>query len=616
MSKNQAENRKSGLMRKFLIPFAIFLTVICIVVYFLYTPQYKATFMRDTKVKIEQVKNDVVNWISSYNSEMSVIEAYTKSDITYPNMLIAFSNIINYRKEVIDVYFANTIPYSRGGTFISTLGDLPNDYDQTQRSWYLGAIRTNGLFISEPYIDVSTKEAVITLSKAVYTNNLLKGVIAIDVAFAEMSATMNEYSKAEKSEINIATTNGLYITHTDNQFILSEKNNVFSEQIFSDIKNDILKENYVSGISDKQWYVIQKIENTPWMVAAYGETTSLQSQIMRLIIVLITVVILFMSLESVLVIVIVRPLSASLNHAIDNIKNMGTGDFNARFDKRMLDKKDQTGELTRSIDAMQKNIGSIIYKIKSGIDVINNAIAKISDGNSNLSDRSSSQAAALEELASSIEALSSALKETAKNASNAENLSSKAYESTKSGVEAVIKTSNNMKEISASSRQISDITKMIQSIAFQTNILALNAAVEAARAGEQGRGFAVVASEIRSLAQTVTDAASNIANIVEDTVNKIELGNVSVTQSSELLSEIEKSVNEVSVVLLSISNAVIQEEDSIDQINHAVIELNNITQENSDLAQNSAVTSKEVSDKTEDMVEEISYFKFKNDETK
>lgn len=609
---NKHMNKKSGLMRKFLIPFAVFLAVVSMAVYFVYTPQYRSNFMAETNLNMKAVKEDVIKWVSSFNSEISVIESYTKSNIDYENMLISFSNIVNGKDEIEDVYFANTIPYSAGGTFISILG-ASTDYDQTKRDWYIGAVRTNGIFISEPYVDIYTGIVVVTFAKAVYTNNYLKGVVGIDVSFSDMNEIMTKYSDIEKANINISTRNGIYVTHKDKEYVLNEQTSIFSQPLFSDIKNEILKEDYTSGIKGKEWYAVQKIDNTPWMIVGYGSINELRNQIIRLLIVLLIVVVSFMSLETVLVLIIVRPLSESLNHAINNIKNMAKGDFNARFEKYLLDKKDQTGYLTHSIDDMQKNVGSIIYKIKDGIDVINNAIAKISEGSVNLSDRSNSQAAALEELASSIEALSSAIKETAKSASEAKDMSSKASIATKSGVEAVIQTSNNMKEISESSRQISDITKMIQSIAFQTNILALNAAVEAARAGEQGKGFAVVASEIRSLAQTVTDAASNIANIVENTVNKIEHGNVSVIRSSELLGEIEKAVNEVSEVLANISNAVIQEEDSIGQINQAVIELNNITQENSNLAQESAFSSREVSDRTENMVEEISYFKFKNE---
>ena len=609
-------NRKKGLMNKFLVPFAVFLGIVVICMYIIYRPQYKRLFLNNINVKMKTAAEEVSKWTSSFYSEIDIIEAYSRIPMTTDNMLNAFSNILETNPDMADVYFGNTIPmHSPGGIFVTFEADiLDANYDQTKRDWFIGAINKNGIYISEPYKTATEKgETVVTFSKAVYTNGYLKGVVGIDVFFSQIAELISNQLEDENTEINIIMQNGMYLTHKDKRNILNEQNNLFSNPLFSSWQNTVSSGNNLIEIKGKEWAGVQNIENVPWMISGHGTTSYFDSLMRKLIIVLIIVVVAFMSVETILVLVVVRPLSETLNRAINITEDMGKGDFNARFEKKLLEKKDQTGMLTKSIDDMQKNIGSVIYKIKQGIDVINNEINKISDGSANLSDRSNSQAAALEELASSIEALSSSLKETARSASEAKNMSEKAYSDTKSGVEAVIQTANNMKEISESSKKISDITKMIQSIAFQTNILALNAAVEAARAGEQGRGFAVVASEIRSLAQTVNDAASNITNIVEDTVNKIEVGNVSVTQSSELLSEIEKSVNEVSEVLTGIANSSIQEEDSIHQINQAVIELNNITQENSDMAQESAFSSKEVSDRTENMVEEISYFKFKND---
>lgn len=613
--KIKKSNRKKGLMNKFLVPFAVFLGIVVICMYIIYRPQYKRLFLNNINVKMKTAAEEVSKWTSSFYSEINVIEAYTKSAINTNDMLIAFSNIVKSKPEIVNVYFGNNIPMNNeGGIFVNPRRHLlPANYDQTKRDWFIKSLNENKVYISEPYIAASSKELVVTFAKAIYTNNVLKGVVGIDISFEKISEIIQNQAEDENTEINIIMQNGMYLTHKDKRNILNEQNSLFSNPLFSSWQNTVSSGNSLIEIKGKEWAGVQNIENVPWMISGHGTTSYFDNLMRKLIIVLIIVVVAFMSVETILVLVVVRPLSETLNRAINITEDMGKGDFNARFEKKLLEKKDQTGMLTKSIDDMQKNIGSVIYKIKQGIDVINNEINKISDGSANLSDRSNSQAAALEELASSIEALSSSLKETARSASEAKNMSEKAYSDTKSGVEAVIQTANNMKEISESSKKISDITKMIQSIAFQTNILALNAAVEAARAGEQGRGFAVVASEIRSLAQTVNDAASNITNIVEDTVNKIEVGNVSVTQSSELLSEIEKSVNEVSEVLTGIANSSIQEEDSIHQINQAVIELNNITQENSDMAQESAFSSKEVSDRTENMVEEISYFKFKND---
>lgn len=252
---------------------------------------------------------------------------------------------------------------------------------------------------------------------------------------------------------------------------------------------------------------------------------------------------------------------------------------------------------------------TIVSELKQNILLINNSSEKISRGIDNLSDRTSSQAAAVEEITSSIENLLTAISNTSKNSYDAKNMSSKVTESTQSGVSAVNEISNNMTEISESSKEISNITKLIQSIAFQTNILALNAAVEAARAGEQGRGFAVVASEIRSLAQNVNEAAGSITSIIENTVSKIEIGDESVKRSLDILIAIENSAKEVSDILVHIYEATAEEEESVRQINMAMNELNKITQENAELVNDSSLLGKDVVNGTNNLSSELEYFK-------
>ena len=154
------------------------------------------------------------------------------------------------------------------------------------------------------------------------------------------------------------------------------------------------------------------------------------------------------------------------------------------------------------------------------------------------------------------------------------------------------------------------MTKLIQSIAFQTNILALNAAVEAARAGDQGKGFAVVASEIRSLAQNVDETAKSITNTINDALSKVDAGNKAVENSSKILGDIESLAEDMLTKLTSISERAVVEADSINQINVFVRQLNSITGDNSNLAETNANSVKEVRTRIEDMVEQINNFKF------
>ncbi len=427
--KIKKSNRKKGLMNKFLVPFAVFLGIVVICMYIIYRPQYRRLFLNNINVKMKTAAEEVSKWTSSFYSEIDIIEAYTKSAINTNDMLIAFSNIVKSKPEIVNVYFGNNIPMNNeGGIFVNPRRYLlPANYDQTKRDWFIKSLNENKVYISEPYIAASSKELVVTFAKAIYTNNVLKGAVGIDISFEKISEIIQNQAEDENTEINIIIQNGMYLTHKDKRNILNEQNNLFSNPLFSSWQNTVSSGNNLIEIKGKEWAGVQNIENVPWMISGHGTTSYFDSLMRKLIIVLIIVVVAFMSVETILVLVVVRPLSETLNRAINITEDMGKGDFNARFEKKLLEKKDQTGMLTKSIDDMQKNIGSVIYKIKQGIDVINNEINKISDGSANLSDRSNSQAAALEELASSIEALSSSLKETARSASEAKNMSEKAY---------------------------------------------------------------------------------------------------------------------------------------------------------------------------------------------
>lgn len=610
--KNKNKKEKSVLMKKFLLPYAIFLAFIYVSVTFLYTPKYRDEFIVELQAETISLNAEVSKWISSLDGYINSSIAYISTSSNYAAMRDYFKSIANNNHEILDIYFGSAMSYKDGGVFIDTLGDLPPDYDQTKREWYVKAIAKKGIVITNPYKDVATGVTVITISSSVYKNNgELFGVVAMDMSIDNISNMMNSKISNGMNFCIIDKDSGFYVTNPNADLIMNEKHSLYSISEISKLKNDIKSKDFVVNVGKKNWHILQTVNNTNWLIAGYGENTSLAKKLTLLMIILIVVISVLMLMQVILVVLIVSPLSNSLEQAIQNIKSMSIGNFTARFDEKVLVKNDQTGLLAKSIDTMQKSIGTVIYKLQHAVDSINSSTSTISDGNNILSNKASSQAASLEELASSIEEVSATLRETASNALSAKTISAKAQTSTQGGVQAVLATSNNMKEIADSSRKVSDITKIIESIAFQTNILALNAAVEAARAGEQGRGFAVVASEVRNLAQTVSVAAKDISNIVEDTVQKVEIGNKSVLELERLLVEIEKSVDDVLKVLIEISNAVVLEEDSINQINQAVIELNNITQENSSLAEQSAMASINVFEKTEDMVKDISYFKFK-----
>ena len=603
---------KNLLMVKFIAPFVMFLLLLFLAIFIIYKPLYRERFLNERYLELLEAKTRTESYVDELKNTIYVMGAYLESN---PNLVEVGNFLTNVQKldsGYLNIYFGDTVPYSQGGIFINSLEPFPATYDQTSRDWYRASITTNDIMISNPYIDYVSKNLTVTFSKAVYTNNSLKGVCAVD--FDNINGIAESLKKNFKEEIYIVSENGIFMTHTNDNYILNETNNLFTYKTFANFSGNLLSHVGDLDIIKDEWYSIQRVDNAPWLLVFKGSAKPFYSQFNFLMLSLFLCIILLIILECLLVAKIVIPLSNNLYRAIDIMKLMKEGKFDNKFNKKDLARKDVAGVLTNSINDMQNIMYEILSKLKTNISLINSSSEKISGGIDDLSNRSSAQAAAVEEMTSSIENLFSAISNTSKSSFEAKNMSSKVTESTKNGVNAVNEISHNMMEISESSKEISNITKLIQSIAFQTNILALNAAVEAARAGEQGRGFAVVASEIRALAQNVNEAAGNITNIIDKTVSKIEIGDESVKSSLEILLEIEKSAKEVSDILVNIYEAASEEEDSVKQINVAMNELNEITQENSELANQSAILGKEVVNGANNLSSELEYFKVNTDD--
>ncbi|ELV05327.1 methyl-accepting chemotaxis protein, partial [Brachyspira hampsonii] len=393
-------------------------------------------------------------------------------------------------------------------------------------------------------------------------------------------------------------------------YIFNDNYNIYQEPLFKDAKSLEDPNKAVMQIVGNEWYTIKPLRETPYKIVIRGNMNAINNRIRNIMLAYLLVMIILIAIQTALALFVVIPISQMLDKAMNSIDQMSKGNF-IIDSKNNENKNDKSGSLVYYVNNMKNTIGNVVSKLQSNLNTINNEIESISSSSEYLSDRSNTQAAAIEELTGSMQSLSSSIKEISSNSLQAKDKSVKIMETTNTGVEAVDEISAHMHEISESSKKISEITKLIQSIAFQTNILALNAAVEAARAGEQGRGFAIVASEVRSLAQTVNEAANNITSIVDETVKRVEIGNESASKSSSILNTINDLVKEMENELQYISQSIMQEEDGIAQMNIAIKELNNITQENSSLATQNSASSSEISNMSKDIINEIEYFKVK-----
>jgi len=263
------------------------------------------------------------------------------------------------------------------------------------------------------------------------------------------------------------------------------------------------------------------------------------------------------------------------------------------------------GDINKTID----QLGEIVFSVRESADQITTGSEEISIGNNSLSSRTEQQAASLEETASSVELLADTVKQNADNAQKANHLASSAKETAETGGKVVGRAVIAMDEINTASAQIADIVGVIDEIAFQTNLLALNASVEAARAGEQGRGFAVVATEVRNLAQRSAVSAREIKGLIQNSVEKVESGAKLVNESGDTLKEIIESVQGVGDVVAEIAAASQEQAISIDQVNQTVNSMDELTQQNAALAEETSAASVSMNEQAHKMAKQIRFFK-------
>ena len=320
----------------------------------------------------------------------------------------------------------------------------------------------------------------------------------------------------------------------------------------------------------------------------------------------ISIIVLALVFGSVLGYWLIRGITRPLDYAVRISQNIADGDLTQQI---RVESNDETGKLLQALDNMNKNLIQTVSEVRVGTDTIATASSEIAAGNLDLSSRTEEQASSLEQTASAMEELTSTVKQNADNAGQANQLVVAASDYAVKGQDVVGQVVQTMGSIKESSRKIVDIIGVIDGIAFQTNILALNAAVEAARAGEQGRGFAVVASEVRSLAQRSASAAKEIKTLIDDSVEKVDSGSTLVDTAGVTMGQIVTSVKQVADIMSEIAAASHEQSDGIEQVNQAVMQMDETTQQNAALVEQAAAAAASMQNQAANLAETVSIFK-------
>jgi methyl-accepting chemotaxis protein I, serine sensor receptor len=303
---------------------------------------------------------------------------------------------------------------------------------------------------------------------------------------------------------------------------------------------------------------------------------------------------------------LLRAITLPLGTALEHFSEMAQGDLRRPV---QVTSTDEMGALLRALAEMKQTLGNTVATVRSAAEGIATAASQIAAGNLDLSSRTEEQAAALEQTAASMVELTETVKQNAESAVIANNLALTAHHNSAEGSMAVEQVFSTMQAIDTSSSKVAEIISIIEGIAFQTNILALNAAVEAARAGEEGRGFAVVAGEVRTLAQRSSGAAKEIKALIDASVERTQVGNRLVGETSNKMQEISDSVSRVTKIMEEIASASKEQSKGIDQVAQAVTQMDEVTQQNAALVEEAAAAAQSMEMQTQTLRETVAIFK-------
>lgn len=313
-----------------------------------------------------------------------------------------------------------------------------------------------------------------------------------------------------------------------------------------------------------------------------------------------------LALGAVLAFFITRSIIVPIRRAVTIAKTVAEGDLRSEISATG---RDETSELLASLRTMNDNLVGVVSEVLAGSQRITTGAAEIASGNTDLSARTEQQAASLEQTAAAMQELASTVKQNADSAHESNDLARGAVDAATRGNVAVAEVVGTMERIAASSGAMGSIIALIESIAFQTNILALNAAVEAARAGEQGKGFAVVASEVRVLAQRSASAAKEIKTLIDEASQHVVTGTQQVSTAGQTMSDILRSVERVADLMGEITTASDAQHVGIDQMNHAVMQMDEVTQQNAALVEEAAAAAQSMAELSKSLQERVGTFR-------
>ncbi|EOC0206933.1 methyl-accepting chemotaxis protein [Cronobacter dublinensis] len=466
---------------------------------------------------------------------------------------------------------------------------VPADYDPTIRPWYQQAVKADAPVVTAPYVDAGTGKLVVTFAVPVKQNGAIAAVVAGDLSMDSVIANVRSIHPTDNSSGLLVNEDGTLIAAKDPALTSKPFDKAVSGVAFSALKaSDTAVDGEINGaakallatpVPGTQWYLVVALDEDDATSGMHALLST--SAISVLVLLLITG-----ALMHFLVTKLLKRLWM-IRDALVAISS-GTNDLSQRLPENG---RDEVAQIAHAFNAFCDKLAGVMGQLRDASASVKVAANEIAAGNQDLSGRTEQAASSLRETASAVEEITASVANSTDAAAQANSQAQSATDAASRGGEVVSKAISTMQLIETASAKIGDITSVIDGIAFQTNILALNASVEAARAGEQGRGFAVVAGEVRNLASRSAQAAKEIKSLIDSTTESVATGSRYVRLAGESMEEIVSSIGNVSGIMREITVATSEQMKGIQEINHAVIQLDQMVQQNAELVVQSAAAA-------------------------
>lgn len=604
-----------SLTRKLILYCSILLLVVCgCIGVFGYISSSNAV-MEEVNTSLEHLAVQGANTVEkAIEAQTAVLERFAINDkIKNPNISVN-DKIAELLEEVERVGHVRMGIADINGSLTNSDGEVSDIKD---RQYFKDAVAGN-VAVSDPIISKVDSSVLFPIAVPIKNHGTIIGVLVAFKDGNDLSKITDEIVFGETGRSFIIRADGTTIAHTDRELVLNMDNTIENAKNNSELVD--LAEIHKKMIDGQRGYGTYSykgevkhmgyapVEGTDWSLGVAALDSEVKDGVNELRMQVIAISIISLLAGAIVFFIIASKIVNPLKKLVKAADGIAEGDLNIAVDVKT---KDELGRLADAFRKMADNLNGTITSINDASEQVSSAARQVSDSSMALSQGATEQASSIEELTASLEEISSQTKLNADKANEANSLSVEAKSNAINGNARMNEMLRAMEEINEASSNISKIIKVIDDIAFQTNILALNAAVEAARAGQHGKGFAVVAEEVRNLAARSANAARETTDMIEGSIKKSEGGTKIANATADALSSIVEDVTKVADLVNDITIASNEQALGIEQINQGIMQVSQVVQTNSATSEEAAAASEELASQAELLKNEVSSFRLK-----